>query len=312
MSIATSTQATAVHRPTVGALSLSGRTSDYVEMCRPRIAVMTMLAVSAGFVLASPIVIQWSVLAVALAGILQLVAASSMLNQVLEAGTDARMERTADRALAAGRISRLEATLVGLGLAISGVGILWLFTNPATALGGILTLLVYVLVYTPLKTRSILCTTVGAVPGAMPPVLGWLAADGAGVSGAWSLFAILFAWQFPHFLAIGWIHRQDYEMAGLKMLPSFSDGGRRAGIIAAIYSAAFIPVSLLPCYTGMTGRLYFATAMILSCLYFISTARFALNRTTQRGRDLLLISLTVLPLLFLVMVAEFLHLTALG
>jgi hypothetical protein len=172
MSIATSTQATAVHRPTVGALSLSGRTSDYVEMCRPRIAVMTMLAVSAGFVLASPIVIQWSVLAVALAGILQLVAASSMLNQVLEAGTDARMERTADRALAAGRISRLEATLVGLGLAISGVGILWLFTNPATALGGILTLLVYVLVYTPLKTRSILCTTVGAVPGAMPPVVG--------------------------------------------------------------------------------------------------------------------------------------------
>lgn len=291
---------------------LTGRFGDYVDMCRPRIAVMTMVAVSAGFVLASPVVIHWSGLAMALVGILQLVAASSILNQVLETTTDARMTRTATRPLVAGRLSKKEATIAGLVLAISGTTVLWLFSNVPTMAAGLATLLSYVVVYTPLKTRSILCTTIGAIPGAMPPVLGWLAAGGAIGSEAWALFALVFTWQFPHFLAIGWIHRHDYEQAGLKMLPSFTDGGRRAGIVALVYAAAFIPVSVLPSYAGMTGRLYFVTALILSGIYFASTVRFAFKRTERRGRDLLLISLLVLPLLLLVMVTEFLHLTALG
>jgi protoheme IX farnesyltransferase len=312
MSVATSSQTAVVNQDNVGVVSLTGRVGDYVEMCRPRIALMTTVAVSTGFVLASPVVIHWAVLAVALVGILQLVAASSILNQVLEVGTDAQMERTSRRPLASGRISRIEGGLVGLALAASGTGILWWHSNPATTLAGVVTMLLYVAAYTPLKTRSSLCTTVGAIPGAMPPVLGWLAAGGAVGSGAWALFALLFAWQFPHFLAIGWIYREDYNRAGLKMLPSFTDDGRRAGIVAVIYAAAFIPVSLLPSYAGLTGRLYFVIALVLSGLYFVSTVRFAWNRTTRRGRSLLLISLLVLPLLLLVMVAEFLHLTALG
>ncbi|MCH2212040.1 MAG: heme o synthase [Fuerstiella sp.] len=312
MSIATPAQTPVVRADRVGAQSLVDRTSDYVEMCRPRIAVMTMAAVSAGFILASPIIIHWGLLAVTLAGILLLVAASSILNQVLEVRTDARMQRTTGRPLISGRISRLEASLAGLLFALSGIGILWSFTNPVTTVAGAGTLLCYVLAYTPLKIRSSLCTTVGALPGAMPPVIGWLAAGGAAGSGAWSLFALLFTWQFPHFLAIGWIYRHEYEQAGLRMLPSFSDGGRRTGIVATIYAAAFVPVSLLPSYAGLTGRLYFAVALALSGLYFAATLRFALNRTTRRGRDLLLVSLLILPALLLVMVCEFLYLTALG
>lgn len=312
MSMASSSQATAVRSDSVEALSLAGRAVDYVEMCRPRIALMTMIAVSTGFVLASPGVIHWGLLAVALTGILQLVAASSILNQVLESGSDARMVRTSNRPLVTGRISRIEASMVGMVLAAGGTGILWLFSNPLTTVAGFVTLLLYVVAYTPLKTRSILCTTVGAIPGAMPPVLGWLAAGGATGNGAWSLFALLFTWQFPHFLAIGWIYRRDYEQAGLRMLPSFSDGGRRAGIAAAMYAAAFIPVSALPSLTGLTGGLYLVTALMMSVLYFVVALRFAVRRTTRRGRDLLWISLLVLPLLMLVMVAEFLHLTISG
>lgn len=312
MSVVTPSQTTVVHGNHATPATLSGRIGDYVEMCRPRIAVMTMIAVSAGFVLASPIVIEWHILAMALVGIVQLVAASSILNQVLEIRTDSRMARTADRPLVSGRVSRAEATLAGLLLGAGGVSVLWWFVNPITTAAGLATLLSYIVMYTPLKTRSSLCTTVGAVPGAMPPVLGWLAAGGAVGIESLSLFALLFTWQFPHFLAIGWIYRDDYQQAGLRMLPSFSDGGKRTALVAVIYAAAFIPVCLLPGHIGMTGRLYFATALVMSGVYFVATVRFAMKRTTRSARDLLLISIVVLPLLLLVMVAEFLHLTALG
>jgi len=314
MSVVSPSQAAVVGPGAVAtdASSAVSRFADYTEMCRPRIAVMTMVAVSAGFVLASPILINWTLLAIALLGILQLVAASSILNQVIEKASDAGMARTANRPLVQGRISTFEATTVGLCLGLSGAAILWIFTSPATTLAGVGTLLTYVCAYTPLKTRSTLCTTIGAIPGAMPPVLGWLAAGGTIGSGAWALFALLFTWQFPHFLAIGWIYRKDYEQAGLKMLPSFGDGGRRAGMVAIAYALAFIPVSMIPAYAGLAGHIYFGVALVLSCAYFVATLRFSLRRTTQRGRELLLISLVILPILLLVMVGEFLHLTALG
>ena len=176
MSVASARQSTVVRSELIAKESTSSgsRLADYAEMCRPRIAVMTALTVAAGFVLASPIVIQWTALAVALVGILCLVAASSILNQVLEAPTDALMDRTADRPVVSERISRVEATLAGILAAFVGTVILCVFSNPATMIAGVSTMLVYVFVYTPLKTRSSLCTTVGAIPGAMPPVLGWL------------------------------------------------------------------------------------------------------------------------------------------
>lgn len=312
MSVVTPSQAAVVGAEHSVPSTMSGRLGVYLEMCRPRIAVMTMIAASAGFVLASPIVIEWPVLGMALVGIVQLVAASSIWNQVLEVATDRRMARTAERPLVTGRVSRREAALAGLLLAAGGTATLWLFVNPATTVAGLATLLSYVILYTPLKTRSTLCTTIGAVPGAMPPVLGWLAAGGALGTEALALFGLLFTWQFPHFLAIGWIYRNDYEQAGLRMLPSFADGGRRTALVAVIYAVAFIPVCLLPGYTGVTGGFYIATALVMSGIYFAATVRFAVSRTTRSARDLLLISIMVLPLLLLVMVAEFLHLTAFG
>ena len=314
MSVASSAQ-TSVAAPARIAgtpVPLSLRMPDLLEMCRPRIAVMTLAAAATGFLLASPIAVHWSRLAAALAGILQLVAASSILNQVLEMSTDALMDRTADRPLIRGRVSRLEAVLAGVFLAVSGTTVLLAFSDPAATVAGVGTLFLYVLVYTPLKTRSSLCTTLGAVPGAMPPVLGWFAAGGSPGSSALALFALLFTWQFPHFLAIGWIHRHDYRRAGLRMLPSFSDGGRRAGLVAVVYAAAFVPVSMMPVYVGLTGRCYFVTGLLLSALYLAAAISFAFRRTSQAGRVLLLTSLFVLPALLLVMVSEFLYLRALS
>ncbi len=289
---------------------LRQRCLDYAELCRPRIALMTMISVAVGFTLASPIVFQGTTLLIALIGIIQLVAASSILNQCLERHTDARMTRTANRPLAAGRVSAIEATIISISLTFSGLVTLWHLVNQQTAIATLLTLVVYVAGYTVLKTRTSLCTTVGAIPGAMPPVLGWLAAGGGFGVEAIALFALFFVWQFPHFLAIGWIHRKDYEGAGLRMLPSFRDGGLRTGLIALIYAIAFVPVAVLPTALGMTGNVYLTAAVVMSVAYLISTVRFTLQRTDLRARKLLYNSLLCLPILLLALVVDFLRLTA--
>ncbi len=288
------------------------RRADYAELCRPRIALMTMVSVAVGFTLASPIIFSGVKLCIALIGVTQLVAASSMLNQWLERNTDARMQRTLNRPLAAGRISHLEITLVAAVLTVSGFAMLWQWVNLPTAIATLSTLVTYVAGYTLLKTRTSLCTTIGAIPGAMPPVLGWLAAGGHVGVEALALFALFFVWQFPHFLSIGWIHRSDYEKAGLRMLPSFRDNGLRTGIIALVYAIAFVPISLLPAALGMTGDIYFAAAAVMSSLYLIYTARFTIHRTDQRARKLLYNSLLCLPLLLVALVVDFLRLTAMS
>lgn len=318
MSIASSTSAgsTAVSAPVLRVEGLAGlfrqRMADYSELCRPRIALMTMISVAVGFTLASPILFETTVLLVAITGIVQLVAASSILNQSFERHTDSRMKRTSQRPIAAGRIPVLEAIFVSALLTCSGSLLLWKMVNPATALATAATLVVYVLGYTMLKNRTSLCTTVGAVPGAMPPVLGWLAAGGSLNIQALALFALFFVWQFPHFLAIGWIHREDYQQAGLRMLPSFSDGGQLTGIIAVIYAIAFVPVSLLPASVGLSGRVYWMAALVLSITYLVYSIRFSLDRSEKRARKLLYNSLLCLPLLLLALVIDFLRLTAMG
>lgn len=317
MSAASSTNqigGSAVSQPGVACLSygIRERVADYAELCRPRIAVMTLVAVATGFTLASPITFNWSVLFPTLIGIVQLVAASSILNQLLERRTDAAMLRTSDRPIASGRISVMEAALVSLWLSACGLAMLWNLVNLPTAVGTLATLLIYVFGYTLLKTRSSLCTTVGAIPGAMPPVLGWLAAGGSLGIEALALFALFFVWQFPHFLAIGWIHRDDYRRAGLRMLPSYSDQGWLTAVIACVYAAAFVPVSVLPSYAGLAGDVYFVIASLCSVSYLLSSICFLRHRTTQRARQLLYTSLICLPCLLGAMVADFLRLTSMG
>lgn len=285
------------------------RLADYRSMVRPRILVMSAVAVAAGFVLGSPEVVDWFLLMVAAPAICLLVAASSVLNQVLEASSDYLMTRTSGRPLASGRISRREGLLFGLVLATSGTTLLWMYVNPVTSAASLLTMLSYVLAYTPLKRRSEFCTTVGAVPGAMPPVLGWLATGAAPGIECLALFAVFFVWQFPHFLAIGWIYRHQYQAAGLKMLPSFSDEGRLTGLIALVYAIAFVPVACLPRFVGLAGAGYLAAALVLSFGYLWLTLRFALSRTELRARRLLAGSLICLPVLLGCLVFDFLRLT---
>ena len=295
----------------IGVLAtLMARFADYRQMSRPRIMLMSAAAALSGFVLASPIVISWPVVCLAIIGICCLVAASSAWNQVMEAGTDKQMNRTSDRPVASGRISRVEGAVLGILAATIGASVLWVFVNHATSIAAIFTMLAYVLLYTPLKRISTLCTTVGAVPGAMPPVLGWLAAGGEFGQEALALFAVFFVWQFPHFLAIGWIYRDDYERAGLKMLPSFSDHGVRTGWIALSYALAFVPVSCLPRVAGLAGPGYVAAALVLSLGYLWLTVRFVVDRTNVRARQLMIGSLICLPVLLLCLVVDYLRLVS--
>ncbi len=288
--------------------TLFSRFTDYRQMARPRIMGMSAAAVLSGFVLASPIVISWPVVGVAIFGICCLVAASSVLNQVIEADTDKRMNRTADRPVACGRISRAEGAAFGIFASVTGAALLWGYVNHTTSIAAFCTMLCYVLLYTPLKRVTTLCTTVGAIPGAMPPVLGWLAAGGEFGLEVLALFAVFFVWQFPHFLAIGWIYRDDYERAGLKMLPSFSDNGVRTGWVALSYALAFVPVSCLPRIAGLAGPGYMSAALILSLGYLWLTIRFVMKRTNGRARQLMVGSLICLPVLLLCLVADYLRL----
>ena len=313
MSVASSATQPAVSVTSDGSAAVvRRRLVDYAELCRPRIAMMTMVSVAVGFTLASPIVFNGTVLLVALLGITLLVAASSILNQCLERATDSRMNRTAARPVAGGRISAKEAVAAAAAMTFCGTVVLWNFVNPLTAIATLSTLVVYAFGYTLLKTRSSLCTTIGAVPGAMPPVLGWLAAGGQPGAEAMALFSVFFIWQFPHFLAIGWIHRKDYEHAGLRMLPSFTDKGLLTGLFAVVYAAAFVPVSTLPAHVGMSGDLYLAAALILSFTYLVYSVRFLADRTEARARKLLYNSLLCLPLLLAALVFDFLRLTSMG
>ena len=285
------------------------RLADYRQMVRPRNLLMSAVAIAAGFVLSSVDRIDWLLLLIATPAICLLVAASSVLNPVVEATSDYRMARTSGRPLASGRISRREGLMFGVVLAVSGSALLWVFVNPLTSVASFLTMLCYVCAYTPLKSRSGFCTTVGAVPGAMPAVLGWFAAGGSPGIECLALFAVFFVWQFPHFLAIGWIYRHQYNEAGLKMLPSFTDGGRLTGLIALVYAVAFVPVACLPRFVGLAGSGYLAAALVLSAGYLWLTVRFAISRSELRARRLLAGSLIFLPVLLICLVFDFLRLT---
>jgi protoheme IX farnesyltransferase len=276
-------------------LAVASRLGDYLELTKPRISVMVLVAVSVGFALGSQGTVQFPLLAHALFGIALVAAGSSALNQFLERDTDRLMPRTADRPLPSGRLTAAE--VLAFGILSGGMGVFYLasFTNLLTALLTALTLFVYVLVYTPLKRATALCTAIGAIPGALPPVLGWTAAGGGLTLEAFGLFAILFLWQFPHFLAIAWIYREQYAKADLHMLPSLRQGV--TGFLATGYALALIPVSLLPARYGLAGDAFFLTALVLGLGYCLCAVRFMRSETVQTARGLLWSSLLYLPLL---------------
>jgi heme o synthase len=277
---------------------LAGTAAAWIEVVKPRIAVFVALAAFTGALLAlgpggDVLPALEAALYVGLTA-----AAAGTFNQVLERDLDARMQRTARRPLVTGALRARDAILGAAALCALGTALLCARFNVLAGLLALATLLAYVLVYTPLKRLSSFNTAVGAIPGAMPPLLGYVAVAGAPGAWAWALFAVLFVWQFPHFLAIAWIYRDDYRRAGMKMLPALPGTAGLAGRQAFLYSLVLLPVSLLPAVRGAAGITYAAGALLLGAAYALAAALFAHRETVGRARAVVLVSLAYLPLFF--------------
>jgi protoheme IX farnesyltransferase len=203
-----------------------------------------------------------------------------------------------------GRLRPEEAGVFGLVLAAAGLAVLGFAANRAAALLALATLVVYLIVYTPMKRRSAAATLVGAVPGALPPLIGWAAARGGVSAGGWTLFAIVFVWQIPHFMALAWMYRDDYGNAGFPMLPVIEPDGRRTGRQAVLYAAALVPISLTPAWFGVAGAAYLITAAVLGAAFLWLAARFAASRTNTAARRLFFASIAYLPLLWAAMILD--------
>src|SRR5712692_9010398 len=235
------------------ALGAKARLSAYVELTKPRITFLIVLTSAAGFCLGSRGAVDYLKFSHAMIGIALLSSGIATLNQFMERDLDGLMRRTVDRPLPSGRLLPLEALWFGVVVTASAELYLALFVNVLTAVLGLTVIAGYLFVYTPLKTRTTLSTALGAFPGAMPPLMGWAAARGAIDAAAWVLFAILFLWQFPHFLAIAWMYREDYGRAGIRMLPVVEPEGRVTGQQIIAYTLMLLPVSLLPVALGISG-----------------------------------------------------------
>jgi heme o synthase len=285
------------------------RLADYLQLTRPRLSAMALLTVAAGALLASAGAPDWWLVAHAVVGAGLVAAGASALNQLLERDVDARMRRTQDRPLPAGKLQPGEVLVFGCAAAVSGVVYLALaLPQPLAAAVAALTCLTYVLVYTPLKRRTSLNTLAGAIAGALPPVIGWTAVRGSVNAEIAALFGILFLWQVPHFLAIAWIHRADYGGAGLHMLPSVDPGGRMIGRQMIGYSLALITASVALPAVGAAGPVYLAGALVLGVGLLACAVRFACLRSLSRARVVLRASLVYLPgLLTLLVVDGILH-----
>jgi protoheme IX farnesyltransferase len=283
----------------------AARTSapDYLELTKPRITLMVCVTAFVGFATASPGPLAVSGLLAALLGTGLVAAGASVLNMLLERDVDARMRRTRDRPLPAGRLRPAEALAFGLALTATGLLELALLSGAAAALVASVTWASYVLVYTPLKRRTSLATLVGAVPGALPPVIGWAAARGTIEPGAVVLFTILFLWQVPHFLAIAWIYRDDYAQGGLPMLPVLDASGRLTGRQTVVHSLALFLVSLAPVAAGLAGTAYVAGVLVLDLALTGAAVRFAVQRTLPAARALFFMSLVYLAALSALLVA---------
>ncbi len=278
------------------------RAACYWELTKPRIAALVLVTVAVAAFVGSwtrpdPLTLLHALLGTAL-----IAASASALNNWVERRSDALMERTADRPLPAGRISAAEVLFVGIAAAVVAVLYLGAAVNWLTAMLGLLTWFLYVVVYTPMKAHTPANTVVGAVAGALPVLMGWTAvgaplALSAGGLKAATLFFIVYLWQFPHFMAIAWIYRNQYSAAGLQMLPVVDPTGRRAGVQAMVAAVALLPISLLPVLDRMAGPVYIAGALLLSGIYLYYSIQFFLERSEDSARRLLRASLVYLPAL---------------
>jgi heme o synthase len=271
---------------------------DYWALTKPEVNFLILITTFVAFHLASSSGAARILTAVhTLVGTLLVASGAATLNQFSERSFDAKMRRTARRPLAAGRLK--PSNVLWFGISLSAVGALYLSAiNALTALLAVLTLLSYLFLYTPLKRKTPMCTLVGAFPGAAPPLIGWAAARGRIDAEAWVLFFIVFLWQFPHFMAIAWMYRDDYSRAGYHVLPTPALRGRFLTWQSFACSLALVPVALLASITGGSGAVYSVGAAVLSVAFLYFSERFAFHRTNAMARQLLVSSVFYLPLLF--------------
>jgi protoheme IX farnesyltransferase len=291
-------------RAATATLLAGTRTSDYLALAKPRLNLLVVASTVAGFAMAGgdasnvPL-LSWTILGTALVA-----GGASAFNQVMERSTDGLMRRTRMRPLPDNRLPIREAVVFASLSSLAGLLILALGVNVLAAVVALVTLASYAIVYTPLKRRTSFATVIGAIPGALPPVIGWAAAQNLLTQGAWVLFGIVFLWQLPHFLAIAWMYRDDYARAGLPMLPVIDPGGRSTAQQALVYTAALVPVALAPTLVGMSGPVYFAGALILTMMFLGIVVKFAMSRSMRNARSLFLASITYLPLLWMLMIVD--------
>jgi protoheme IX farnesyltransferase len=283
-------------------LALAGagthRLADFLALTKPRLNSLVVVTAGIGYYLGAGANLHLASLVESVVGIALVAGGAAGLNQVYERDTDSLMFRTRMRPLAAQRVTMTEAMVFSLALAAIGLGILAATSNFLTVLLAVLTLISYNVVYTPMKRRSQLATLVGAVPGALPPMIGWVAGRGALTPEAWALFAIVFVWQIPHFMAIAWLYRADFSRAGFPLLPVVEPTGKSAARQAVLFSIVLVPISLAPYFLQMSGSAYGIGAASGSIGLLWLAISFALKRTDQRARLLFLGSITYLPLLW--------------
>lgn len=279
------------------ALDVTSRLADLVELTKPRITLMVALTTAAGYLLGAADGVGFSRLIFTVLGTLLLAAGASALNMVMEREADGRMLRTAHRPLPAGRLEVEPALAFGVLLSLAGVLALVLLVDVLPAVLGAFTLLAYLFVYTPLKKVTPLSTVVGAVPGAMPPLIGWSAGAQNLGTGGWVLFAVLFFWQLPHFFAIAWLYRDDYARGGFATLPVVDPHGERTAAQTVIFTVALLGASLFPLLLDPSGWLYGVIAILLGAWFLAAAIRFARSRSRVTARRLMLQSIVYLPMI---------------
>ena len=285
-------------------LGFRERLSAFAELTKPRIAVMLVLSAAAGFYMGSVGSFDAGLFANAMVGIALLAFGVATLNQYVERHIDGFMERTAGRPLPTGKVSPVEALAFGILQCLVAEVYLFFLVNPLTAVLGASVIVGYVLMYTPLKPVTSASTAIGAIPGAMPPLMGWTSAANEITLGAWILFVFLFLWQFPHFFAIAWMYKEQYASAGIKMLPVVDPDGRLTARQIVMFTILLVVVSVAPFFFGLTGFVFPVVTGLLGAWFMWESIRTARAKTPEMSRRLLMVSVFYLPIVFLAMVLD--------
>ena len=268
---------------------------DFIELTKPKLLLLVLLTTIAGFYIGSQGSADFMLMGITLIGTTFVAAGALVLNQHIERDIDATMKRTKNRPLPAGRLEARSALILGLTLSISGLFINFVFVNILTGTLAIISMAAYLLVYTPMKTKSAFCIVIGAVPGALPAAGGWVAATGSFNQGALILFAILFFWQIPHSLAIAWLYKSDYEKAGMKLLPDSYPGDNATGHQVLMNTMALLPIGLMPSILGITGPIHFFAALLLGIAFALFAVKFSMNQSISTAKNLLYASYIYIP-----------------